>query len=418
MKIRTSKKQGSVLMAALVIAAVIGLALLSYLSLANSQNVMTVRSEAWNSAMPIVEAGIEEAIAHLTTNPADWGTNGWKGKTGDCAIERSLGDQYGYYTVTITNRATPVILARGRVRAPLATNYITRTVRVDLIMRPDVGPGLGAKGTIDLNGNKLYVDSFDSSDPAYSTLVGGYDQNKHKDGVTVATNLGVTDAVNIGNADVWGKVATGPGGAVDALKNGVVGSTAWHSSGTSTGIEPGYYSSDADIPFPPIVAPVSGAPAPSLLGNLTLGNGTYEIGAVTGTITVTGNAKLIVRTTFSPGTITLAPGATLDLFVYASTASFGPNSYNFTSGSKAENLNYYGMPSNTSVSFNGNCSFMGVLYAPDAVLSCNGGATVLNFFGASLTKSVKMNGGFNFHYDEALLKKGAPGYIIASWNEL
>jgi hypothetical protein len=52
------------------------------------------------------------------------------------------------------------------------------------------------------------------------------------------------------------------------------------------------------------------------------------------------------------------------------------------------------------------------------VLSCNGGATVLNFFGASLTKSVKMNGGFNFHYDEALLKKGAPGYIIASWNEL
>jgi hypothetical protein len=416
MKIRLSKEHGSVLMAALVIAAVTGLALLSYLSLSNNQNLMTVRSEAWNSAMPIVEAGIEEAIAHLTASPDDWGKHGWKGKTGHCELERDLGEEYGRYSITISNRTTPVIIARGYVRAPLSTNYISRTVRVDLIMKPEVGPGLGAKGTIDLNGNKLYVDSFDSSDPVHSSLTGGYDKNKKKDGVTIATNLGVTDAVDVGNADVWGRVATGPGGSVDSLKNGVVGSAAWHVKGS--GIEPGYSSTDADIPFPPIVPPVSGAPALSLLGNLALGDGIFEIGAVTGTITVTGKAKLIVRTTFSPGSITLAPGATLDLYVYASSATFGPNSYNFSAGSRANNLHYYGMPSNTSISFNGNSSFMGVLYAPDADLSCNGGGNGLNFCGSSLTKSVKMNGSYSFHFDEALLNEGSPGYIITAWNEL
>jgi len=417
MKIRLSKENGSVLMAALVIAAVTGLALLSYLSLTNSQNVMTVRSEAWNSAMPIVEAGIEEAIAHLTASPTNWATHGWKGTTFDCQLERSLGEEYGRYVITITNRMAPVIITRGYVRAPLSSNYISRTVRVDLVTHPESGPGLGAKGTIDLNGNKLFVDSFNSSNPAYSDPLGGYDKNKHKDGVTVASNLGVTDAVNTGTADIWGRVATGPGGSVSSLKNSVVGDAAYHATNLK-GPDPAALSQDADIPFPPIVAPVSGTPAVSVLGNLALGSGTFEIGAVTGIITVTGNAKLIVRTTFSPAGIVLAPGATLDLYVYASSASFGPNAYNFTSGSKAKNLHYYGMPSNTSVNFNGNSTFVGVLYAPDADLSCNGGGIGLNLIGSSLTKSVKMNGSFQFHFDEALLDEGTPGYVIASWNEI
>jgi hypothetical protein len=201
------------------------------------------------------------------------------------------------------------------------------------------------------------------------------------------------------------------------LKNSVVGDTAYHAT-NAKGPDPAALSQDADIPFPTIDAPVSGTPAISLLGNLTLGSGTFEIGAVTGTITVTGNAKLIVRTTFSPAGIVLAPGATLDLYVYASTATFGPNSYNSTSGSKAKSLHYYGMPGNTSVNFNGNSTFVGVLYAPDADLSCNGGGTGLNLIGSSRTKSVRMNGSFQFHFDEALLDEGTPGYVIASWNEI
>ncbi len=414
-------------MVALVIGGVMGLVLLSYLSLTSNQNVMTARSEAWNAAMPLVEAGVEEAIAHLTASPSNWVANGWEGKTAAVAgvqwqvhLDRNLGD--GFYSVTITNRDNPVIISTGNIPAPLTTNHLSRTVRVELVMKPQIGPGLGAKGVIDMNGNKLFVDSYDSSDPNNSDAFGMYDKNKHDDDVTVATNGGFIDAINLGNAEVWGKVATAPGGTIDILKNGIVGSSDWHSKGGSKGIEAGYSSSDADIPFPNTQAPASGSSPPvDLLGNVVLGSGVYEVGSLTGPLVVTGDATLIVRTTFSiSGTdaIHINPGASLKLYVYAATASFGAGSYNFLAGNRATNLKYFGMPSNTAISFNGNTSFQGVVYAPDAELSCNGGGTGLNLCGASMTKTVKMNGSFNFHYDEALRDEGEPGYVIARWDEL
>ena len=419
MKIRLSKENGNILMVALVIAGVTGLVLLSYLSLTSNQNVLTVRSEAWNAAMPLVEAGVEEAIAHLTVSSKNWAANGWGGSKTNIQMQRTLGD--GYYSVRVTNRETPVIISTGYVRAPLATNYISRTVRVELIMKPDIGPGLGAKGVIEMNGNKLSVDSYDSSDPNYSDPNGMYDKNKRKSGVTVATNLGVTDAVNSGNADIWGKVATGPSGTVDSLKNGVIGDTAWHQGGNK-GIQAGFSSTDADIPFPPVNAPVSGAAPPlDLLGIAVLGSSVYEVGAMPSKLVVTGNATLIVRTTFNISgmdAIHINPGGSLKLYVYAANASFGAGSYNFNAGDRATNLRYFGMPSNKAVSFNGNTSFQGVLYAPWADLTCSGGGNGLNFCGAALTQSVTMGGSYSFHFDEALLKEADPGYVIVSWNEL
>ena len=410
-------------MVALVIAGVIGLVLLSYLSLTSNQNVMTVRSEAWNAAMPLVEAGVEEAIAHMTASQANWMTNGWTGTPGVVRMERNLGD--GYYSVTISNKTRPIIISRGYVHAPLATNYILRTVRVELVTKTQIGPGFGAKGLIDLNGNKLYLDSYDSSDPNYSDAFGMYDPKKRDDDVVVATNLGIVDALNLGNADVWGTVATGPGGTVDVLKNGIVGSVDWHISGGvggNKGIEPGYSSSDAQIDFPPIDAPVSGSSPPlDVLGNLLLGSSVYEVGSLTGPIIVSGNATLIVRTTFSitgKDAIKILPGGSLKLYVYAASADFGPGTYNATPGSRATNLRYYGMPSNASINFNGNTEIQAAIYAPDAYLTCNGGGAGMNHSGSSLTKQVKLNGAYSFHFDEALLKEGEPGYVVSRWDEI
>ena len=40
-------------------------------------------------------------------------------------------------------------------------------------------------------------------------------------------------------------------------------------------------------------------------------------------------------------------------------------------------------------------------------------------FGASVSYSVKMNGHYNFHYDESLMSSGpSRGYIVTSWREL
>jgi hypothetical protein len=47
------------------------------------------------------------------------------------------------------------------------------------------------------------------------------------------------------------------------------------------------------------------------------------------------------------------------------------------------------------------------------------GATQTDFIGASVSKTVSMNGHFNFHYDEALKKLGPPrGFIVTSWDEM
>jgi hypothetical protein len=424
MKIRSrlSKTCGSVLMVALFVSGLTGIALISYLTLLSTEVKLTGRSQVWNTALPLVEAGIEEAMAHITSSTNAWNTDGWTGTQWNVQLQRSLGD--GYYVVAVTNQTTPpqitpVIVSRGYVHAPVSTGYISRAVRVILVNVPLSGPGLASKTTIDLNGNKLTVDSFDSGDPNYSDINGMYLAAKQKDGVQVASAAGFAGVVDVGGADVFGKVATAPGGSVDALKNATIGSLAFHAA-SKTGIEPGWTSDDADITFSPIVAPISGA-APTFVGTvMVLSNGVYEVGALNGAIQVNGDATLIVRTSFtSKGKgITIAPGAKLDIYNYADKAVFSGSGLNTTSGSRATNLRYYGMPSNTEVDFNGGCSFVGVIYAPDAAMYCNGGGGSVNIVGSTATYSVKMGGSYNFHFDEALLREAQTGWVIRDWTEL
>jgi hypothetical protein len=137
---------------------------------------------------------------------------------------------------------------------------------------------------------------------------------------------------------------------------------------------------------------------------------------------VTGNAVLYVSGNVSlsgNASITIAPGASLKLYVAGASASLGGNGVVNVAGN-ATNFFYYGLPNNTSLSFRGNGTFKGVIYAPNANFTLNGsGSGSDDFIGASITKTVTMNGHFHFHYDEALRKYGPPrGYIVTSWNEM
>jgi hypothetical protein len=86
----------------------------------------------------------------------------------------------------------------------------------------------------------------------------------------------------------------------------------------------------------------------------------------------------------------------------------------------ALNFVYLGLPSNTALSFSGNAAFVGCIYCPNAAFTLGGGGNnTYDFVGASISKSVKMNGHFNFHYDENLRRIGpGRGYIATSWTEL
>jgi hypothetical protein len=107
------------------------------------------------------------------------------------------------------------------------------------------------------------------------------------------------------------------------------------------------------------------------------------------------------------------------MYSSATTAALGGDGV-WNLGGNATNFFYYGLPSNEKLAVSGNGSFTGVIYAPEADLQLNGGGKdVVDFIGASVTKTATLNGHFNFHYDEALSKNApAASYAIQSWNEI
>jgi hypothetical protein len=299
MKIKLSAPQGSILAMTLVIVGLIGFTLASYLTLISAQNRSTFRSQSWNSAVPLIEAGIEEALAHLNKNgTTNLFVDGWTSESGVAVKRRNLGD--GRYIAVIVPGAQPVVECSAYQPAPLLfsrndglmfaqaghSQYSTsqrrkevkRTVRVNTNGGALFAKGMVSKGSIDFNGNNVTSDSFDSADPNFSSN-GIYDGTKRKDNGDVATNSSELDIFDAGNANIYGKVGTGPGGRVRVGANGSIGSMAWLNSG-HTGIQAGYFSDDMNMSFPAISVPFSGGFAPSG-GTVSLTNVTY------GTTTVT-----------------------------------------------------------------------------------------------------------------------------------
>jgi hypothetical protein len=440
------EKAGSILLIALVTSAVLGLVLASYLTLIRAQNLSTLRAQAWNTALPMAEAGIEEALTHINTSGStNWEANGWTLSNGVFVKSRNFANQM--WTTSISASDPPSIVSTGFVAtvingaffatvnsasASTMGIYASRTVRVNTDKDGLFTKAMVAKNTIDLKGNNIQSDSFDSSDPLYSTN-GIYDPNpaKVKDNGDIATNSGITNSISVGNANVWGRASTGPGGSVSVGPDGSVGSKAWNAGGNN-GIEPGWVNDDMNISFPDIIAPFTSGFAPSsgtvdgtsytyLLGtddyvianlNMKSSNEMYVNGHanlyVTAGIQLSGNSQIIIAT-----------NASLRIYMAGATASIGGNGVANRSG-KAENFVYLGLPTHTSLSFHGNAAFTGVIYAPNADFTLGGGGSdTHDFVGASVTKSVTMNGHFHFHYDENLKNsQWSRGYVAVSWDEL
>ena len=117
--------------------------------------------------------------------------------------------------------------------------------------------------------------------------------------------------------------------------------------------------------------------------------------------------------------ITIAPGASLQIYMAGPTTSIGGQGIVNEAGRPA-NFSYWGLPGNTLVRVQGNGDFIGTIYAPSAQLVLGGGgASGDDFMGAAVAGSVKMGGHYKVHYDESLLPFGQRrGYTIVTWNEV
>ncbi len=427
MKIRFTRygvEQGSVLLITLFMTCLIGFFLFSYLYLVRTQRLQVARSNAWNSALPLAEAGIEEALAQL--NPGaphpivDRTANGWgspvSGNYGP--MTRTLTN--GCYSVVYTVDSAPIIYSTGYVSIPAINATLSREVRVTTTNVPLFMAGLATKLNIDLKGNNVTANSFDSMDPNLSTA-GRYDPTKTSTNGTIASVAGV---VNVGNADIYGSLLLGPG-ATDTINN--------------NGFVTGGVSNDFNIDFPDVILPdASWLPAVALAlplsidgtsynyvfgapGGLT--GGDYVINGLTGNLYIGTNTtvRLLINGDASPTIIRVAgPGAGARLAIYMNGSTFTLGGQSTVDGGNALNLSYFGTTNNIAINFSGNASFTGTIYAPEAAFSLGGGgSSTYDFVGASVTQSATLNGHFNFHFDENLLRNGPQlGYLPTSWKEL
>jgi hypothetical protein len=431
---KTKSDSGSVLVVALVMSTVLAIILGSYLTLVASRNRITMRSQAWNEAIPVLEAGIEEGFTHLYDDSGSLANNGWSAVLINSNLvyqktryftNNSFFNDKSYCVVTLSNAVTtqPVIYSQGFVPAPLGTNYISRLVQVVTTNPVIFSKAVAATGAITLGGSGTTVDSFNSSNPLYSSN-GMYVPSLREANGGLVTDSTNNPAISVGTGHVYGKTDTGPLGTVSTSGGGSVGDLAWGS-----GIEPGYSNNNMNVVYPDQTAPAGYigwlAPLPLIYfyggTNYTynLGGGNYTQSgnfSISGqTVVVTGNATFVVTGNFSMtghSFIYVAPGASLQLIVGGSTTVLAGGGIVNGTGTAA-NFSYIGLPSNTSVSYSGGSAFIGTVNAPEADFSISGGS---DFSGAAIVKSFTDSGGSSVHYDESLGGNGL--LVMTSYTEL
>ena len=268
------------------------------------------------------------------------------------------------------------------------------------------------------------------------STVGKWDPLKARDKADVITMAhdGLTSngkpicALDIGDADIKGHVSVIPGATISVTSGGSVGDSAWVNAGTS-GIEPGWSSTDANVGIDDVQEPFSGGfytPGPTQIDKVKYTYFldqpvNYKLSDLSGKTLVVADATLWVTDSVSIGTgefIEVAPGASLKLYVSAASAVIGGSGV-INDGGSAAAFQYFGLPTNTSIDYKGNSAFYGVIYAPQATLKLGGGGTTdMDFNGSITVASLTMNGHYHVHYDESL-KPSVPGpIIISSWKEV
>jgi hypothetical protein len=430
------RQAGSVLFFTLILSGVLVVTLGGYLWWVRSQNLLVVESQAWNCALVAAEAGIEEGLAQINTS---FGTNymdslraNWSSQGNGTYGPRTglLTNGSSYQAVILPGSPGPSIVSTGSSIAPVISKPISRIVQVTTAAVPGWEFGLGTALGISCGGHNMSIDSYDSTDPLHSTG-GRYDPLKRKAGGDVACPLGLTNVLS--RALVNGRLFTGAEARPGLGLNGLVGDLSF----SGPGIQPGWYANDFNREFRPAQAPDSIGFVPPM-GDATntyvLSEGGYVLSGdllldTAQTMLVKGNAILFVRgavrmagasggNLVGSAAINIAPNCSLRMYVAGETANLAQ----INTAGGALSFQYFGLPSNQVVAWDGGDSYVGTIYAPQARLTLGSRVPInhaLEFEGACVANSISLINRFKFHYDEALKKIGPmQGFVVTSWREL
>jgi hypothetical protein len=443
---RFHNEQGSVFITVVVAASILGIvggAILSYLS--NEYN-LNVRGHGWNQSLHLAESAVEIGFAEL--NYQDFfGANGFQSARGWASggvagsyvksvtnFSDNTGALIGSLTITVSGLSglNPQILGVGTYNCPRGSN-VTRAVQVNTSKVSQFPVAMMSKNRMDMNGNKIYTDSFDSTDVSKSTN-GQYDAAKRQANGNVASKGTIVDSLNIGNAEIYGVAYTGVGGTVTIGAQGSVGPSFTQRDTTlAQALADGFVQSDFNVDVPDAVLP-AGAGSWSYVGtgggiskDTTLTSGDYRTGGISlinnskkDTLTINGNVRLYVDGNVSLSGISqiiISSNSSLTVYVSGSVSLTGNGIIN-QNGTAQKDV-WYGLTSSTSWTIAGNGYFTGAIYAPSATVSVKGGGSSGDFNGSIVANNITLTGQVKIHYDEALRQANTgAGYMVCSWTEM
>jgi hypothetical protein len=384
---------------------------------------IVLANRVWRLAVLFGFAFAVRGLAYVKTFPLRLTPPTVTNGTVQLSFDAETGVEYVVETLTNLQAWIPVAtnsdpqISRVFDLGPAADVGIFRVTRKEL---PVFAAAIATVTSIDLHGQQLKTDSYDSSNPLYSTN-GCYPFGilpMQKDKGHVITDYSVVDSQGQGLMEIKGMIRTGPTGTVAITTNTLVGSKSWV-EGNTNGIQPGYVLNDMNVPFPIPTLPTdtswtgisTSGTVDGVAYDKIFGSGDYWLSTIGGSgthkIIVTGNARLWVTTSINMSgsdVIRISTNASLKLYVSGVIAKIGGLGVIVESGNAAA-FYYFGLASNAIIDWTGSNPITAAVYAPGANFKLDGTNTY-DFIGASITKSLTLNGNYYFHFDEDLMRSG------------
>ncbi len=443
-------QHGGILITALIFVALIGISLVSYLTLSRTTSEISHRSIYFTAAHDLAETGLEHGLWAL--NQTNQGSaSAWAGWTinGNTAVRKFTGFDYandvtGVAYVMVENHTSnaPTVIARGVVSAP--SGFATeKWLKITTAARSVFAYGLLARNNITMSGGS-WMDSWisdpDNNDttPAQTWSTGVSRQNAR-----LASASASTPSINIGSADIYGTVSVGAATAAGLAMDwgGQVGPKGMPISG-SWNVAAGALSTDFSATFEEVTVPTGATVTASyrLPRNLTVAPWYLDVetigtpGATTilqmdqmfldgaAVLNIAGDVTLI----FPPDSITtlrvegsaqikLLPGATLTVYTPGDIYIAGAGVIN---GSAPKKFQIWSPRTTTgqSIWLEGSAALYGIIYAPYANLTLPGST---DFGGSAVVNNAILSGSGAYHFDESLLNYSAGGSLrISNYDEV
>jgi len=427
----TEVERAGILVVVIVMCGIVGATLIAYLGMVSSQERFVHRSAVWNSCIVLCESGVEEALAHINhrNTASNFAINGWSYSSGAFHKDPPRYMNGGRCEIMISTSYPPVITASAKLPAPMNAGEVVRSVRVGTKVSRVFPQAILSKSRVTLGGSGR-VDSFNSTN-ILESLNGQYSEPLATAQATIASLTRNATDFNVGNVDVFGYVATGPGAVVNVGPNGVVGSKPFALNPLNGGrIETGHIRNDfnvyiVDAPLPPNF---SALPIP--LAGRNIGGTNYTYVAASGdysaininmgngeTFLVTGRARILVTgnvTLTGDSAIILTTNATVEWYQAGGTVNMGGKGVVNGRGF-AKDFQLIGLRTCNSISYSGSFQFIGTVYAPSATVTLDGSADA---YGAVVGNSIELKGGMGLHYDEALNSPQKIRFIASTWQEI